>query len=125
MKKMKNFSNHLIFHENRMENYPLVELTYLNDNDPLRSFLSGDIQYSINSCRRWIEILNQASEQSDYFYDSFGNCCTTIVSSNGVTIENEYTEGVSAGIKISDMKIILEKWLEQLKTGETIEYSWE
>ena len=90
----------------------------------LYSFLFGDIQYSEDSCESWIKVVNEARKSENYFYDSFGNCCTTTVTSSGVTIENEYTEDIAKDIKLDDMEIILEKWLEFIKKREPIEFGW-
>lgn len=68
--------------------------------------------------------IHQAKENIDYFYDSFGNCCTIAVTHKGVTIENEYTEDTIEDIKLDEMEVILEKWLEFIKTRQPIEYSW-
>jgi hypothetical protein len=43
---------------------------------------------------------------------------------NGVTIENEYNSKISEVISLEDMKIILENWIEFIKTRKPIEYSW-
>ena len=96
----------------------------LESPNTLYSFLYGDIQFSEASCKRWIAIVNEAQIDLNYFYDSFGNCCTTTITHQGVTIENEYTKDIANDIKLDDMKIILEKWLEFVTTREPIEFSW-
>lgn len=78
----------------------------------------------VKNCTNWIELVKKAKVELDFFYESFGNCCTTIVTHNGVTIENEYTKNMSKDVKLSDMELILEKWLEFIKYRKNIEYSW-
>ena len=90
----------------------------------ISSFLFGDIQFSEDSCKSWIKIVDEAKDNNDYFYDSFGNCCTTTVTHQGVTIENEYTDDLVKNISLDDMQIILEKWLDFIKTRKTIEFCW-
>ena len=91
---------------------------------PIQDFLRGDIQIGKESCSDWLNHVMKAQQAPDYFYDSFGNCCTTTITHQGVTIDNEYTEYIAKDIKLDDMKIILEKWLEFITTREPIEYSW-
>jgi hypothetical protein len=122
---MSNSYSHLIFDRDHVRGYPLVEISYLDNSDAIRDFLGGDIQYDTKSCSEWINVIEQARNESDYFYDSFGNCCTITITSSGVTIENEYTKQIAKDIRLQDMNIILEKWLEQLTTKETVEYSWQ
>jgi hypothetical protein len=121
---MKDLLNYLIFHENHTDYYPLVKLSYLDSSEPIQSFIGGDIQYREKNCLDWIKVIQEAEIKENHFYDSFGNCCTTTVTSKGVTIENEYTEEKSENIKLQDMEIILKKWLEHLKTKKTVEYTW-
>lgn len=90
----------------------------------IQDFLRGDIQTRIENCSDWLHHIIKAKNNTDYFYDSFGNCCTTIVTHQGVTIENEYTGDIVKNIKLDDMQIILEKWLRFIETREPIEFSW-
>lgn len=90
----------------------------------VQDFLRGDIQIGRESCSEWLNRVIQAKYDVDYFYDSFGNCCTTTVTHQGVTIENEYTQDIAKDINLDDMKIILEKWLEFIIIRESIEFSW-
>ena len=90
----------------------------------IQDFLRGDIQIGEESCLDWLNRVIEAQKQFDYFYDSFGNCCTTTITHQGATIDNEYTEYIAEDIKLDDMKIILEKWLEFITTRKPIEYSW-
>ena len=116
--------NYLLFGKDHIREYPLIEMSYLNSSDAIKDFLGGDIQYNIQSCSEWIDMIKEAENEINFFYESFGNCCTITITSHAVTIRNEYTNQVSENIKLRDMSIILEKWLEQIKTGETIEFSW-
>ena len=108
------------------ENNECIEIFIPNLESPktLYSFLFGDIQFSEDSCKSWIKIVDEAKDNNDYFYDSFGNCCTTTVTHQGVTIENEYTDDLVKNISLDDMQIILEKWLDFIKTRKTIEFCW-
>ena len=108
------------------ENNECIEISISNLESPrtLYSFLFGDIQFSEDSCKSWIVIINEAKDVHNYFYDSFGNCCTTTVTHQGVTIENEYTGDIVKNISLDDMQIILEKWLEFIRNRKPLEFSW-
>jgi hypothetical protein len=121
---MSKIYNYLFFGKDHVNEYPLVEMAYLDSSDAIRDFLGGDIQYDARSCSEWIDVIEKAERETDFFHESFANCCTITITSNGVTIENEYTKKKSTDISLQDMHIILQKWLEQLTSGEVIEYSW-
>jgi hypothetical protein len=101
-----------------------VHIPEIKDVLPLYSFLSGDIQHSVEHCQECLEKIFEAERSEDFFYDSFGNCCTITIKHSGVTIENEYTSKISGLISLEDMKIILENWIEFIKTRKPVEYSW-
>ena len=90
----------------------------------IQDFLRGDIQIRIENCSDWLHRVVKAKNDVDYFYDSFGNCCTTTITHQGVTIENEYTGYIVENISLDDMQIILEKWLDFIKTRNPVEYCW-
>ena len=101
-----------------------INISYVQNSRSISSFLSGDIQMGTENCLDWLYHVMKAKDNSDYFYDSFGNCCTTTVTHQGVTIENEYTGDIVKNISLDDMQIILAHWLEFIKTRNPIEYSW-
>ena len=108
------------------EHNECIEIFLPNLESPktLYSFLFGDIQFSEDSCKSWLKVVDEAKDNNDYFYDSFGNCCTTTITNQGVTIENEYTGYIVENISLNDMQIILEKWLYFIKTRNPVEYCW-
>jgi hypothetical protein len=102
-----------------------VRLDYLNKYYPIQLFLSSEIRDNPFRTREYIELINKAKEEKDFVYDfSTGNCCWIIISSGGVDIECEYINEKSENIKLDDMKIILEKWLDFTETRKPIEFSW-
>ena len=118
--------NSIYFYNDPDENRFTIASVYLKGNRtyPIQDFLRGDIQIGKDSCSEWLDRVNRAKEINNYFYDSFGNCCTTTVTHQGVTIENEYTGDIVKNISLDDMQIILEKWLEFIINREPIEFSW-
>jgi hypothetical protein len=120
-------SNHLEFYNHPDDEGAVVvsvNIDYLDNSYPIQDFIRGDIQIDTKSCLTWIKTITEAENTKDFFYDSFGNCCTATVTFNGVDIENEYTEDKARNIHLADMKLILEKWLDFTKTREPIEFSW-
>ena len=101
-----------------------INISYAKNSRSISSFLSGDIQTRRENCLDYLGHIFKAKNDVNYFYDSFGNCCTITITHQGVTIENEYTKDIAKDIKLDDMKIILEKWLEFITTRKPIEYSW-
>ena len=124
---MPNNKNYIHFYnhpDNNRVTVEVVKLSYiLNNFHSIQSFLGGDIQTREN-CLDYLGHIFKAKKDPNYFYDSFGNCCTITITHRGVTIENEYTKEIAKDIKLDDIKIILEKWLEFITTREPIEYSW-
>ena len=123
---MTNQKNSVSFYNHPDDNGFVVASINMKGNrvHPIQDFLRGDIQTGAENCFVWLHRVIEAKSDPDYFYDSFGNCCTTTVTHQGVTIENEYTKDIVKDIALDDMKIILAKWLDFIKTREPIEYSW-
>ena len=119
-------TNTIYFYNDPDENRFIIATVYLKNNRiyPLQDFLRGDIQIGTENCLDWLNHVIKAKEINDYFYESFGNCCTTTVTHQGVTIENEYTDDIVKNICLNDMQIILEKWLDFIKTRNPVEYCW-
>jgi hypothetical protein len=125
---MLNSHNHIHFYndpDNEKIAVAAVKLSYVDNSYPIQEFLSGDIQLRERNCSNWIEKVISAEKDNNFFYDSFGNCCTTTITHDGVTIENEYMHDMASKIKLSDMKIILEKWMNFIINREEVEFDWE
>lgn len=104
--------------------YGEVNINYIVNNKAINQFLNNDIQFNEISCLEIIDKINEVLSEISTCYETTGNCCTLIVNEYDISIINEYTEDMSEKIKIMDFKIILEKWLEFIKTRNPIEYSW-
>jgi hypothetical protein len=102
-----------------------IKLEYLNKNYSIEVFVSKEIRDDIDRTKEFIELVNRAKKEKGVVYDfSTGNCCWMVIDDNGVNIECEYVNEISENIKLDDMKIILEKWLDFLEKKTTVEYSW-
>jgi hypothetical protein len=92
----------------------------------VQTFLTGDIQTE-SSCSEWINRIIEAKGRSNYFYEVFVNCCTITLSHTQINIKNKYLDLNSPpkAILLDDIKVILEKWLEYLRTSQDVKYSWQ
>jgi hypothetical protein len=102
-----------------------IELSDQATSYHFQTFLTGDIQTQEN-CNSWLNQIYDAKHNTEYSYSSFGNCCTTTVTHDYLTIENEYLEldDISKPISLENAYIILSKWKDYLETRSNIEYSW-
>jgi hypothetical protein len=102
-----------------------VRLTYLEKYYPVQIFLSSEIRESIERAREYLDLINRAQEDENFSYDfSAGNSCWIIINKKKVDIECDYINEISENIELSDMKIIIEKWIEFLKNKKKVEYNW-
>jgi hypothetical protein len=121
-------NNSLHFYNHPHDQHSPVAILRLDDKNTsyhVQTFLTGDVQ-TASSCSEWIDRIVEAKSRTDYFYEVFVNCCTATLTHTQINIENEYLDLDSSPkeILLDDMKVILEKWLEYLKTSQNVEYSW-
>jgi hypothetical protein len=126
---MSTKNNHLNFYNyktNETESEVAeIRLTYLEKYYPIQIFLSSEIRENLERAKEYLDLINRAQEDENFFYDfSTGNSCWIIINNKKVNIECDYINETSENIKLDDMKIILEKWVEFLKIGKKVEYNW-
>jgi hypothetical protein len=126
---MNTKNNHLNFYNYKTDDIESevaeVRLIYLEKYYPVQIFLSTEIRENLERAGEYLDLINRAQEDENFFYDfSTGNSCWMIINKKKVNIECDYINEISENIDLNDMKIILEKWIEFLRSKRKVEYNW-